>query len=68
LLTDANNQPAGSAFVLLAAYRPWIDLTMASDLAHGQLVNWVSAVPEPGTLMLWALGLGGLAAWRHAGR
>jgi len=62
LLTDANNQPTGSAFVLLAAYRPWIDQTMASDLADAQLVNWVSAVPESDTLALWALGLGALAA------
>lgn len=61
-LTDANNVATGSAFVLLAAYRPWIDQTMVNDLADGQSVNWVSAVPEPGTLALWALGLGGLAA------
>lgn len=62
LLTDANNQPIGSAFVLLAAYRPWIDQTMATDLADNQVVQWTSAVPEPGTLVLAALGLVGLAA------
>ena len=62
LLTDANNQPTGSAFVLLAAYRPWIDRTLAGDLADGQSIHWVSAVPEPGALLLWALGLGGLLA------
>ena len=60
LLTDANNQPMGSAFVLLAAYRPWIDQTLAGDLTDLQAINWVSAVPEPGTWALWLLGLGGL--------
>ena len=68
LLTDASNQPTGSAFVLLAAYRPWIDQTMVSDLADGQLVHWVSAVPEPGTLALWALGLAGWTALPRRGR
>lgn len=58
LLTDANNQPTGSAFVLLRAYRPWIDQTMARDLVDGQLVQWISAVPEPAALALWAPGLG----------
>ena len=61
LLTDANNQPVGSAFVLLAAYRPWIDQTLAADLTDTQAINWVSSVPEPGALALWALGLTGLA-------
>lgn len=60
LLTNANNQPTSSAFVLLAAYRPWIDQTLAGDLTDAQRVNWVSAVPEPGAWALWALGLGGL--------
>ena len=36
----------------LAAYRGWFDQTMAGDLAGNQLVNWVSAVPEPATLVL----------------
>jgi hypothetical protein len=65
LLTDANNQPTGSAFVLLAAYRPWIDLTMAGDPSDSQAVQWTSAVPEPAAPLLWALGLctlAGLAA------
>lgn len=62
LLSDAGNQPTGSAFVLLAAYRPWIDQTLAGDLADLQSINWVSAVPEPGSWALWLLGLGGLVA------
>lgn len=54
---DANNVPFGSGFVALAAYRSWIDGTMAADLADSQMLSWVSAVPEPGSLLLWALGL-----------
>lgn len=61
LLTDANNQPTGSAFVLLAAYRGWIDQTLAGDLSDAQAINWVSAVPEAGAGWLWALGLAGVA-------
>ena len=33
---------------------------MASDLADNQLINWVSAVREPATLVLWMVGLAGL--------
>ena len=44
----------------LAAYRGWIDQTMAGDLADNQLINWVSAVLEPATLVLWMVGLAGL--------
>ena len=57
-ISSSNNQPTGSAFVLLGAYRPWIDQTMARDLVDGQLVQWISAVPEPAALALWAPGLG----------
>ena len=35
---------------------------MANDRVDGQLVQWISAVPEPAALALWALGLGALAA------
>ena len=59
LLTDANDVPTGSAFVLLAAYRPWIDQTLADDLVDVQSIHWISAVPEPGSWALWLLGLGG---------
>ncbi|MBC7938271.1 MAG: hypothetical protein H7Z19_00675, partial [Chitinophagaceae bacterium] len=62
-LADASNVASGSAFVLLAAYRPWIDSTMTVDPTDGQMVQWVSAVPEPATALLWAAGLFGLGAW-----
>lgn len=46
-----------SAFVQVAAYRNWIDATMASS---GQAAQWTAPVPEPST---WALCLlGGAAA------
>lgn len=57
-----------SLFVQIAAYRSWIDQTMAAHSVDGtnfQSANWVSVsglpspVPEPGTAALW---LGGLLA------
>lgn len=70
-LQDAAGQPVGSGFLLLAAYRDWIDQTLAADPVDTQSVNWVSAVPEPGTWALWALGLaalGGTVARRSGAR
>jgi hypothetical protein len=46
----------GSGFVQLAAYRSWIDTTMANDPADSQLAHWVSAVPEPAAWALWLAG------------
>jgi hypothetical protein len=63
-LEDANGQPIGSGFVLLAAYRSWIDQTLAADLADSQMLNWVSAVPEPATVSLWLMA-GAAAALRR---
>lgn len=60
-LGQPGQPPAGSAFVLLAAYRDWIDQTLASAPGNGQQLQWVSVVPEPATAALWALGLAGLA-------
>ena len=57
----------GSAFVQLAAYRNWIDTTMAADVADAQLATWVSSVPEPESALLWALGLAGLVGRRRRG-
>lgn len=54
----------GSAFVQLAAYRGWIDTTMGNDGTDSQLPIWVSSVPEPQALLMWALGLAGLAGRR----
>lgn len=45
-----------SAFVQVAAYRDWIDATLASS---GQAAQWTAPVPEPST---WALSLLGGAA------
>ena len=61
-LQDAGGQPAGSAFVLPAAYRGWIDQVMVDDATDAQAVLWVSSVPEPGTWALAGLGLLGLGA------
>ncbi len=67
LFTDDNDQPTGSAFVQAAAYRDWIDNTLASDGADAQAVWWVAAeVPEPATWALWLGGFALLAAARRA--
>lgn len=60
----------GSGFVQLAAYRQWIDTTLANDLADNQMVSWVSAVPEPAGWALWLAGavlMGGAARKRRTG-
>lgn len=65
LLTDEKNRPIGSAFVQPAAYRSWIDATLAADGADTQAVLWLAAsVPEPTTWALWLCGVAGLAAAR----
>ncbi len=56
-LTDGSGN-AESAFVQVAAYKTWIDSTMASS---GQKATWLSAVPEPSTWALSCLGLIGVA-------
>lgn len=61
-LQDADGQPVGSAFVLPAAYRGWIDQVMLDDMADAQVVSWVSSVPEPGSWALAGAGLLALAA------
>lgn len=53
--------PQGSAFVLLAAYRDWIDQTLANAPGNTQQLQWVSVVPEPATVLLCALGLAAIA-------
>ena len=63
-LKNASNQPVGSGFVLLAEYRPWIDQTMAAAPGNTQMLNWVSAVPEPMTITMFLVG-GGMLAWRR---
>lgn len=64
-LGEPGMPPEGSAFVLLAAYRDWIDQTLAAAPGNTQQLQWVSVVPEPGAALLWALGLGAVgAAWR----
>lgn len=62
LLTDDQNNPVGSAYVQPGAYKSWIDATMAADTADNESIVWLSAVPEPGTLALWAAGMGLLGA------
>ncbi len=56
-ITDDAGLSIGSAFVQPAAYRGWIDATMAADLADTQLVAWsAAAVPEPAPAALFAAG------------
>jgi hypothetical protein len=62
LLTDDNNNPTGSAFVQLAAYRPWIDATLAAAAGNTQAIQWVSAVPEPASLLLFVAGAAAVGA------
>jgi V8-like Glu-specific endopeptidase len=54
-----SNGEQGSAYVLLAPYKSWINQTMA---ASGQSVQWASAVPEPDSAWLLSLGLLGVVA------
>lgn len=56
LTFDAAGLQQASGFVQLAAYRGWIDATLATDLADAQTAQWVSAVPEPGTAALALAG------------
>ena len=66
LLTDDNQLPVGSAFVQPAAYRSWIDATMAADGADTQAVLWLAvSVPEPAIGALWLAGLAALFAARR---
>ena len=60
---QGNQSNFASGFVQVANYRSWIDATMQSDLADGEMASWVvTSVPEPGTVALWALGLTLLSA------
>lgn len=56
-LQDENLVPAGSGFVQPAAYRTWIDQTVATA-TPGESLLWVSAVPEPTASARLILGLG----------
>lgn len=64
-LGEEGQPPAGSGFVQLAAYRPWIDATLAAAAGNSQQIQWVSSVPEASTWLLWGLGLAGVAAARR---
>ncbi len=61
-LGETGQPPTGSGFVALAAYRSWIDRTLNTAPGNTQSLQWVSSVPEASTVLLWALGLAGLAA------
>jgi Trypsin len=56
-IEDENLVPIGSGFVELAVYRDWIDATMLADPADNQVLQWVSVIPEPPAMLLWAAGL-----------
>ena len=58
-ITDINGNHQ-SAYVQVAAYKTWINSTMA---ASGQSARWLSttSVPEPGSWALAAVGVAGLA-------
>jgi hypothetical protein len=64
-LGEEGQPPTGSGFVHLAPYRGWIDATMAAAAGNTQQIQWVSSVPEPGTWLLWGLGLAGVAVLRR---
>jgi len=64
-ITDETGATIGSAFVQLASYRTWIDATMAADATDAQVLNWVSAVPEPAAWALWGAGATALLLHRR---
>ena len=64
---DEEKGGAMSGFVQVAAYKPWIDTTMAQS---GQRAQWASTVPEPSTnAMFWVAGaVGAAGVLRHRRR
>lgn len=64
-IVDDDGHPIGSAFVQPAAYRNWIDATMAADTADDERLLWVSAVPEPPAAWAAAAGLALIALRRR---